>query len=561
MNKLRVGILTDSNQIPHWAYSMLAEIQKDDCAEIVLVVQKKHPVLRKEDLLTRLRKKYNVLFYFLYLRVERWLYHPNVDAFEEKNIKEIIPGTEVLEVSCVEKQYSDYFHPADIDVIISKNIDVFIRLGFRILRGDILRAARYGIWSFHHGDNTIYRGGPAGCWEVFQQKNEVGSVLQILTEDLDNGIVIYRSWSPVYTLQNNTLNGFFWKTSQFIPRKLKELYRSGWTAFSTKFESDNQALQYYSGRNYKVPTNSEFLPLLFSLCWKWIKQKSGKLFYYKQWILMYSFGQNNVRPTSLFRYKRILPPKNRYWADPCVIFEDGKHFIFFEEVIYQKGKEEGHICVMELSPDGIPGTKAVVLKKDYHLSSPTVFRYKGQIYMIPESSGNATIELYKSVRFPYEWEFVKNIMEGIKAVDTTFFEQDGKCWLYTGFKSLPGTSSSEELYLFYADSLFAEKWTSHPMNPVVSDVRSARPAGRLFWHNNRLYRPSQDCSVRYGYSLIISEIDLISPVGYQEHAVTSIRPEWDKDVFGIHTLTNEENLYVVDALIRRRMHWFRFTKS
>jgi len=115
-------------------------------------------------------------------------------------------------------------------------------------------------------------------------------------------------------------------------------------------------------------------------------------------------------------------------------------------VIYQKGKEEGHICVMELSPEGMVGEKTMVLKKPYHLSSPTVFRYMDQFYMIPESSGNSTIELYRSVQFPFEWEFVKNIMEGVKAVDTTFFQKDGKCWLYTGFKTLPGNSGSEERY-------------------------------------------------------------------------------------------------------------------
>lgn len=561
MPKLRVGILTDSNQIPHWAYSIIEEIQKGDYAEVVLVVQKKPATLKKAGLFSRIRSKYNVFFYFLYLRVERWLYHPNVDAFAEKNLTDIIPGTEVMEVTCLEKQYSDYFQPEDIDLIKSKNIDVFIRMGFRILRGDILRAARYGIWSFHHGDNSVFRGGPAGCWEVFMQKNEVGSILQILTEDLDNGAVMYRSWSPVYTLQNNTLNGFFWKTSQFIPRKLKELYLTGWEIFSARIEAANQDLQFYSGRNFKVPTNAEFLPMLFSLCWKWAKQKFGKIFYYHQWILMYSFGTNNTLPTTLYRYKRILPPKNRYWADPCTVYYDGKHYLFFEEVIYQKGKEEGHICVMELSPDGVIGEKTTVLKKSYHLSSPTVFFFMDQYYMIPESSENSTIELYRSVRFPYEWEFVKNLMEGVKAVDTTFFQKDGKCWLYTGFKTLPGTSSSEELYLFYADSLFADQWISHPMNPVISDVRAARPAGRLFLHNEHLYRPSQDCSVRYGYSLIISEIDTISTTDYKEHTVTSIRPEWAKDVIGIHTITNDHNLYVVDALVRRRMHWLKFTRA
>ena len=66
------------------------------------------------------------------------------------------------------------------------NLDVAISFGFRILKGRALRIAKHGVWSYHHGDNHINRGGPAGFWEVLEGSPVIGSVLQVLDEDLDN---------------------------------------------------------------------------------------------------------------------------------------------------------------------------------------------------------------------------------------------------------------------------------------------------------------------------------------------------------------------------------------
>ena len=87
-------------------------------------------------------------------------------------------------------KYRDYFRDKDIDKISTYNIDVFIRFGFRILSGRVLKSAKYGIWSFHHGDNEYKRGGPAGFWEFYERQEKTGAVLQILSEDLDNGLII-----------------------------------------------------------------------------------------------------------------------------------------------------------------------------------------------------------------------------------------------------------------------------------------------------------------------------------------------------------------------------------
>ena len=54
--------------------------------------------------------------------------------------------------------------PALNDLIKSKNLDILFRRDFRILKGEILNSARFGIWSFHHGDNDHFRGLPPGFW-------------------------------------------------------------------------------------------------------------------------------------------------------------------------------------------------------------------------------------------------------------------------------------------------------------------------------------------------------------------------------------------------------------
>ena len=67
-----------------------------------------------------------------------------------------------------------------------------IRLGSKILKGKILKCSRNGILSLHHGDNQVFRGGPAGFWETYFGINNSGFIIQQLTDKLDAGNVIFR---------------------------------------------------------------------------------------------------------------------------------------------------------------------------------------------------------------------------------------------------------------------------------------------------------------------------------------------------------------------------------
>jgi len=77
----------------------------------------------------------------------------------------------------------------------------------------------------------------------------------------------------------------------------------------------------------------------------------------------------------------------------------------------------------------------------------------------------------------------------------------------------------------------------------------ARPAGKIFSQNGRLYRPSQNCSVRYGYGFNFNEIELLTEHEYKETPVTKALPNWEKNILGTHTFNRAGNLHVIDALV------------
>lgn len=244
----------------------------------------------------------------------------------------------------------------------------------------------------------------------------------------------------------------------------------------------------------------------------------------------------------------LQPSKDRYWGDPFVLRRDERYFVFIEEKLYASGL--GRIVCLTLDQDGNLLTQQSVLERPYHLSYPFIFEQGRELFMIPETASHRTIELYRCTHFPERWEFVRDLMTDIYAVDATILEYESKYWLFANVKT-PGGSSLDALNLFYATDLAAEQWTPHPRNPIVHDIRSARPAGRIFQREGKLIRPSQDSSRRYGYALRFNRITTLSETDYVEVLEASFTPRGSK-YLATHTFNQAGELTVVDAVLRRR---------
>ncbi|GAB4420227.1 MAG: hypothetical protein Kow002_08480 [Anaerolineales bacterium] len=280
-----------------------------------------------------------------------------------------------------------------------------------------------------------------------------------------------------------------------------------------------------------------------------LNKEFAKLFFLDQWVIMIA-PRTEPETFQWSASRPIVPPPNRYWADPFVVQRDDRYYVFIEEKIYARGR--GHIACLNLDVEGNLLSTQAVLERPYHLSYPFLFEHKGELYMLPETAENRTLELYRCARFPDRWEYVQTLMQKIYAVDATLLEHAGKWWLFANIKEGENASSLDRLFLFYADSPLTKAWTPHPQNPVVNGIKSSRPAGRILARTDGLIRPSQDSSRRYGYALNFNRITKLSTTAYEETRIARIAPPRRSKVLAVHTYSEAGELSIVDAVVRRR---------
>jgi hypothetical protein len=546
---LRIGLLLDSTLQPAWVCRILREIKSSSTSVFGLVVLNGSRADSPGPTGNRLQRYWENrqhLLYALYCRMDNAHFPEEFDAFRQVDISDLVSGCPVMEVTPIKKKYSDSFSDEDIEQILAHKLDVTLRFGFRILRGKALKIAKYGVWSHHHGDNLVNRGGPAGFWEVMDREPVTGSILQILTEDLDNGKTICRAWSPTtdrFSVKTNR-NNYYWKSTSLVPKKLRELHAWG----SEALQPDSYATHHYSHRLYKTPVNSEMLPLIGRLSRDYLLKKVEHRLSFDQWMLAYRFRTNrNDTNRSPHKFRFLVPPKDKFWADPFPVKMGDKYFVLFEEYLYQTGK--AHISLLELGRDGTVSDPVVVLDRDYHLSYPFVFEWRGTHYMIPESSANGRVEIYRSTAGLHEWKLEGVLLDNIHAADATIHEVDGRWWMFLS-SSMKGLYNWDELHIYHAESPMGP-WTPHRRNPVKMDARNSRPAGKLFQTDEGLFRPAQDCSVRYGYATTINRITHLSPSRFEEETVSTILPKWKKGIVATHTLNSDADLTVIDCQMKR----------
>jgi hypothetical protein len=243
-----------------------------------------------------------------------------------------------------------------------------------------------------------------------------------------------------------------------------------------------------------------------------------------------------------------MPPHDKFWADPQLIVHNNKNYVFFEEFSISENK--GHISIMTINDKGHSEPKKIITES-HHLSYPNIFKFDDKFYMIPESSQKNTIDLYKCEEFPYKWKFEKTLMKNVTAVDSTIFYFNKKWWLFSVIAIINGAIPGDELFLFYSDDPTSTEWISHPKNPIISDVRNARPGGHIFEYDNKIIRPSQNSMKGYGHAINLNEIIKLTENEYEEKQIKILEPNWNEKIKAIHTLEYHNGLTVIDAKIQK----------
>lgn len=282
------------------------------------------------------------------------------------------------------------------------------------------------------------------------------------------------------------------------------------------------------------------IALRHTLRWQIQKRQPEEL-----WLLLQRHGELMLDPAQprIEDCTLLVAPRTDYWADPCVVEHDGRRLIFAEE--YPLRTRKAVIVCIELRPDGHAERLGIALDQTCHLSYPQVFQLQDQWYLTVESGSARCVRLYRASDFPLRWQPVADLISDRVSVDPTLHYHQGHWYLFVNI-SESGGSTSEELFLFVSEQL-AGPYLPHPANPIVSDVRRARPAGRLFEHQGRLIRPGQDCAASYGNAIMFSEVLELSPERYREQPLARLDGSWSPTLDGCHTYSAVGSLEVLDA--------------
>jgi hypothetical protein len=428
-------------------------------------------------------------------------------------------------------KWTELFTDADVDAIESHDLDFVLRFAFGIIRGRVLGAARYGVWSFHHDDEQVVRGGPPCFWEVFDGHPVSGVILQRLTERLDAGVVLQRgAVRTVGSSYARNTDAVHFAGASFPAKTCREVL-AGHTA---SLDAAPAASDAPVRRN---PTNRQMLTFLRRQAGTYLAGQVRSTFFRDQW----NVGMVDAPIT---RFLEPGPtPAPRWFAEP------GNADVYHADPFGVPGHDDVLVEAFDqVTQEGTISTAAgggaPVLDVGVHASYPYLVEDGGAVYCLPEVARSRAVRLFRARCFPREWDDLGPIVDGVAAVDPTVVRHGDRWWLFFTDREV---DANAVLHVWHAPALLGP-WAPHATNPVKTDARSARPAGTPFVHDGRLYRPAQDCSETYGGAVVLNEVVELTPTRFEERVVATVPPfAGSRYPAGCHTLSAVGDRTLVDG--------------
>ena len=528
----RFGIMCNGYRFPAWQAAAIRSLLAMDGVEAAVLITPDHGDSRASKL--RRLADWPRLLWNLY---NKGLVEKRSAASRPVDLSTELSGVRLM--ACRTEpvgRYAERFNDNDVAAMRGLDLDFILRFGFGIIKGDVLQVPRWGVWSFHHGDERTYRGRPPGFWELVNGENVVGSILQRLTERLDAGTILYRGFfKPVAHSYRRTRDELFLGSSEW-PASVVGAIRSGDVSAVDAPASSTQAVV------RRDPGNVVMIRFLARQIGEFIRSQWRGLTKAAIWTV----GVADAPIASVL--DGGLPPirwfpeqgPSRYLADPFPASSNGALWALVEDYDYRTHR--GLISALDLNDWASKPRPAI--DAGVHASYPYVFESAGRFWCVPETYQAKEVRLYRAVEFPDVWELHATLIEGVAALDSTVIQHNGFWWLFCTDRD---EGSNTKLRIWFAPDL-AGPWAPHPLNPVKTDVRSSRPAGTPFVSDGILYRPAQDGSDSYGGSISINRVDRLTPTTFAEEVVVTVNPpRQGRYRDGLHTISVVGNRIVLDG--------------
>ena len=526
--RLRFGVIVDRDAVPQWQSAVVRALVDGGDAEFALLIR-----ARDDSDAGATSSRFSL-----------WrLYNNGVVARRSRGIaragswKEIAAGVPELSVAVERRgRWSQHVPGPELDAIRAAGLDFVLRFGLGIIRGEVLDASRYGIWSFHHDDERVIRGGPPSFWELYDGLATSGVLLQRLTDRLDGGVPLARATfrTVLHSYPRNrdrTLLG-----AAGLPAQVARAIRLGLV------DPNEIAVSATDAPVRRNPTNAEMLKFLATQARRAIGVRANGVLKADVWtvgiVAAPAIGRGDVDLRSVEWLPEVK--HDGYLADPFPARRNGRTAILVEE--YDEESNRGVISALEQVGDSWE-LRSGVIDPGVHASYPFLVEDDGELYCVPETWQAGRVELWRCLEFPVRWERAGVLVDGDAVVDPTVCRYEDRWWLF-------GTRKDDEpdakLHVWSAPAL-AGPWAAHSLNPVKIDVGSSRPGGTPVLVDGALYRPAQDCSTAYGSAVVINRVVSLDERGLQEEPAGRLVLPSGRYGSGTHTLAGAGDLWVVDG--------------
>lgn len=524
-----------------WEAQAISEIVAEGRADIVLLIMN-----ATAPPTVPLRARLPVAVFSLFSKIENRLVGDGSRLFAPRSVADLVPDAQTIEVAPVRTKHTDSLPQGAIDRIRRYDLDVIIRFGFRILRGDILNLPRYGVWSLHHGDNRVNRGQPAAFWEVMLQQPTTGVTLQKLDTTLDGGTVLDRVLIPTHktSVKRNRLE-LYAAGVPLIARALRKLHDGGAGAFFDEASAHARVPGFYSYPQYSTPRNAHALGLLARHALR-LSARNPRSRRAPKTVghLFYSLGPGLER--RMHKYRMLRPPDGRSWTHPCAVAHEGRHYIFFEDASLSTGRTI--VSLLEIEDGRAAADDRVALERPYDVSHPFVFQHGETWYMIADSRARRTVELYECAGFPEGWTLSKVLLQDVEVTGCVVLHHRGRWYLFGNVPEKTPASNAQPLVYHSAD-LHVDTFAALAPSVVHTGRSGSLMAGGFFTWDGALFRPSRRAAEEAS-GIDINRVLELSPASYREETTDAILPEWRADLVAATTLTSAGRLTVAGALVR-----------
>lgn len=551
---MKIGLLIGRfKNLANWELRIIQEIIEDPKLELSLLIQEgstQNPKLNKKSqgLFTRNLAKVGPgkLVLGLQMLIEKKIFFKETPSVDRNSLIQNLEGISTINGAPLKNSPMVFIDQEELRKIQNHELGIILNLSNITVPDELLNSAKYGIWALAHVDYTLSRDGPIGFWEVLFKEPTIGCALLQLTNDPFGGNVIDRGYFNRHWSCSNTQKTVLEASVSLLFKNIEKLKVGDFR---------QEKLETYSNRIYKMPNFWDATKYILNFYINLIEKIIEKLFYrllgLREECWVFFLGKGDFLDLKTLNLEPVKLPKNEAWADPFLFKYNNTEYVFFENYSYKNKRAK-------ISCGRINENKIVevldVLSLNYHLSYPFVFEEEGEIFMMPETSENKRLEIYKCINFPTQWELYSTAFVGESVADAFFFDDNqNQKWLFINKQAASTTPLNSELFIYKVDSLLLNNLQPHSQNPVFIDARVARNGGAIFKHKGKLYRPSQrNVDGVYGKALNINQIEELTIDVYRERTVKVVEPNFDKELTALHHLHQIDGAFVFDAAYKRK---------